>query len=154
MAADKTTDAIKLNLRLPKHLHKRLKHQAQRNNVSLNTEIVNQLEGAEAAMAKRMADALRPALEEAIQKVRQPVEKAIQIVEAIQKVSQRRETELMLRRIMAHPDAPSTEEELQALLEGAMPAAEVEKMMEMFGEIQDGTRIQQKDGTWIKPEQK
>jgi HicB-like protein involved in pilus formation len=45
MAPDKTADAIKLNLRLPKPLHKRLKQQARRNNVSLNTEIVNQLEG-------------------------------------------------------------------------------------------------------------
>jgi len=41
--ANKTADAIKLNLRLPKPLHKRLKQQARRNNVSLNTEIVNQL---------------------------------------------------------------------------------------------------------------
>src|SRR5262249_27347695 len=41
--ASKTADAIKLVLRLPKPLHKRLKQQARRNNVSLNTEIVNQL---------------------------------------------------------------------------------------------------------------
>jgi HicB family len=53
--ADKTSDAIKLNLRLPKHLHKRLKQQARRNNVSLNTEIVNQLEGSEAATFERIS---------------------------------------------------------------------------------------------------
>jgi hypothetical protein len=45
MAADKTADAIKLNLRLPKSLHRRLQQRARRNNVSLNTEIVNELEG-------------------------------------------------------------------------------------------------------------
>jgi hypothetical protein len=45
MAADKTADAIKLNLRLPKSLHRRLQQRARRNNVSLNTEIVNELDG-------------------------------------------------------------------------------------------------------------
>jgi HicB family len=64
--ADKTSDAIKLNLRLPKHLHKRLKQQARRNNVSLNTEIVNQLEGHEASSVARMAEWLKPALDNAI----------------------------------------------------------------------------------------
>jgi hypothetical protein len=64
--ADKTSDAIKLNLRLPKPLHRRLKQQAKRNNVSLNTEIVNQLEGHETATAARMAEALKPALDDAI----------------------------------------------------------------------------------------
>ena len=67
--ADKTADAFKFVLRLPKPLHKRLKQQARRNNASLNTEIVNQLEGSEAATAKRMAEALRPALDEAIKEV-------------------------------------------------------------------------------------
>jgi hypothetical protein len=64
--ADKTSDAIKLNLRLPKQLHKRLKQQAKRNNVSLNTEIVNQLEGHEAASIARTAEWLKPALDDAI----------------------------------------------------------------------------------------
>jgi hypothetical protein len=67
MAADKTADAIKLNLRLPPALHKRLRQQAKRNNVSLNTEIVNQLEGSEVAMVRRMADALKPVLNEALE---------------------------------------------------------------------------------------
>ncbi len=44
MVASKTTDAAKLVLRLPKHLHKQLKQRARRNGVSLNTEIVNELE--------------------------------------------------------------------------------------------------------------
>jgi len=39
MAADTTS----LHLRLPKNLHRRLRRQARHNNVSLNTEIVNQL---------------------------------------------------------------------------------------------------------------
>jgi hypothetical protein len=43
--ADKTAHTIKLNVRFPPALHKRLKQQARRNNVSLNTEIVNQLSG-------------------------------------------------------------------------------------------------------------
>jgi hypothetical protein len=45
MAVTKTADAVKLNLRLPPALHKRLVTQARRNSVSLNQEIVNQLEG-------------------------------------------------------------------------------------------------------------
>src|SRR5262249_43509609 len=41
--ANKTADAIKLVLRLPKPVHKRLKHEAAQNDVSLNTEIVHRL---------------------------------------------------------------------------------------------------------------
>jgi HicB-like protein involved in pilus formation len=44
MSANKTTDAVKLVLRLPKSLHRRLTQQAKRDNVSLNTEIVTQLQ--------------------------------------------------------------------------------------------------------------
>jgi predicted CopG family antitoxin len=67
VSADKTTDAVKLNLRLPKRLHRQLVQQARRNNVSLNTEIVNQLEGSEAATAKRMADVVQPAVRQALE---------------------------------------------------------------------------------------
>jgi hypothetical protein len=45
MSAKTTDDVVKLNLRLPKALHKKLRQAAQSNNVSLNTEIINQLEG-------------------------------------------------------------------------------------------------------------
>jgi HicB family len=54
--ANKTADAAKLVVRLPKSLHRRLKQQAKRNNVSLNTEIVNQLEGAEGALLERVVE--------------------------------------------------------------------------------------------------
>jgi hypothetical protein len=67
VSADRTADAIKLNLRLPKPLHKRLKQQARRNNVSLNTEIVNQLEGYEAATIKRVTGMTYEALRAALQ---------------------------------------------------------------------------------------
>jgi hypothetical protein len=62
MPESKTADAVKLVLRLPKSLHKRLRHQAARNNVSLNTEIVTQLEGAEAAAEKRMLTVLEKSI--------------------------------------------------------------------------------------------
>jgi hypothetical protein len=52
MAAETTS----LHLRLPNALYKRLHRQARRNNVSLNTEIVNQLEGYEGAMVKRTTE--------------------------------------------------------------------------------------------------
>jgi Arc-like DNA binding domain len=42
--ADKTADAVKYLLRLPKGLHKRLLQEAKRNNTSLNTEIVQRLD--------------------------------------------------------------------------------------------------------------
>jgi hypothetical protein len=46
MARSKSTDdVVKLNLRLPKALHRKLRQAAKANNVSLNTEIINQLEG-------------------------------------------------------------------------------------------------------------
>jgi hypothetical protein len=46
--ASKTADTVKLVLRLPKPLHRRLTAEARRKNVSLNTEIINQLAGYEA----------------------------------------------------------------------------------------------------------
>jgi HicB-like protein involved in pilus formation len=44
-AAKGASDVVKLNLRLPKALHKKLHQAARANNVSLNTEIINQLDG-------------------------------------------------------------------------------------------------------------
>jgi HicB family len=44
MPAPKTVDAVKLVLRLSKGLHRQLVRRAKRNNVSLNTEIINELE--------------------------------------------------------------------------------------------------------------
>jgi hypothetical protein len=57
---EKTADAVKLMLRLPRSLHKRLQQQAKRNNVSLNTEIVNQLERHEEGVLKATAETLQP----------------------------------------------------------------------------------------------
>jgi hypothetical protein len=57
-----------LHLRLPKGLYKRLQQQAKRNNVSLNTEIVNQLEGQEAAFVERVAEKMRPLVEDILQR--------------------------------------------------------------------------------------
>jgi hypothetical protein len=48
-------DVTKFLLRLPKGLHKRLAQQAKRNNVSLNTEIINLLEGRGAADMETIA---------------------------------------------------------------------------------------------------
>jgi hypothetical protein len=62
MAADTTS----LHLRLPKALYKKLQREARRNNVSLNTEIVNQLEGHEAATAERLSELMRPWIDEAV----------------------------------------------------------------------------------------
>jgi HicB family len=45
MSVKNTDDVVKLNLRLPKALHGKLHQAAKANNVSLNTEIINQLEG-------------------------------------------------------------------------------------------------------------
>jgi predicted HicB family RNase H-like nuclease len=44
MLAPKTADAVKLVLRLSKNLHRQLVQRARRNGVSLNTEILNELE--------------------------------------------------------------------------------------------------------------
>jgi hypothetical protein len=57
---EKTADAVKLMLRLPRSLHERLQQQAKRNNVSLNTEIVNELERHEEGVLKATAEALQP----------------------------------------------------------------------------------------------
>jgi HicB-like protein involved in pilus formation len=67
--ADKTADAVKFLLRLPRGLHRRLLQQAKRNNVSLNTEIVNQLESHESTAVNRLKEWLKPAIENTIKEV-------------------------------------------------------------------------------------
>ena len=57
--ADKTADAHQFLLRLPKPLRNRLLAQAKRNNVSLNTEIVNQLEGYDKRTTEIVHEAVR-----------------------------------------------------------------------------------------------
>jgi hypothetical protein len=64
MAADTTS----LHLRLPKSLYKRLQRAAKHNNVSLNTEIVNQLEGQSPAGVKRAMETLQPLFEKTVEK--------------------------------------------------------------------------------------
>jgi HicB-like protein involved in pilus formation len=66
VSAEKTTDAVKLNLRLSKRLHRQLVQQARRNNVSLNSEIVNQLEGHEAATFERISKLAQPMIDSAL----------------------------------------------------------------------------------------
>src|SRR5262245_21833356 len=62
MAENRTTDAVKLNLRLPKSLHRQLVQQATRRNVSLNTEIVEQLQGSRARSYKDLQKTVSQAL--------------------------------------------------------------------------------------------
>ena len=61
-------DTTSLHLRLPKRLYKRLQQQAKRNNVSLNTEIINQLEGHEAATVERAREIIKPMIQDATTK--------------------------------------------------------------------------------------
>src|SRR5262249_61473747 len=56
--------SVKLNVRLPKGLHRRLQRDAAKNNVSLNTEIVNRLEGSRAALVRDLVEAARPELKD------------------------------------------------------------------------------------------
>jgi len=52
-------ETTSLHLRLPKKLYKRLQQQARHNNASLNTEIVNQLEGRTIAVSpERMLEVI------------------------------------------------------------------------------------------------
>jgi hypothetical protein len=137
---DKTSDAIKLNLRLPKPLHKRLKQQARRNNVSLNTQIVNQLEGSETATAKRMAEAIRPLVADA-------VETAVAL--AVAHVTQNLpvEDEVWLDMLVAGPEGdavpipPRTETDLKELLRRMrVPPDRTANLLQIFRERQARTR--------------
>src|SRR5262249_57631705 len=58
------SDIVKFNVRLPKGLHRRLQRDAAKNNVSLNTEIVNRLEGSRAALVRDLVEAARPELKD------------------------------------------------------------------------------------------
>jgi HicB family len=68
---EKTADAVGFMLRLPRSLHKRLQKQAEQNNVSLNTQLVNMLEGYEAATIKRVTEITQPILDEAVKQAAQ-----------------------------------------------------------------------------------
>ena len=62
----KTADAIKLVLRLPKPLHRQLTVEARRRGVSLNTQIVDQLQGYEARTVQSVTDIVQPLIDEAV----------------------------------------------------------------------------------------
>jgi len=64
--AGKTADATQFLLRLPKPLHRQMTQRAKRNNHSLNTEIVNQLEGHTAAIMKDAVKIAQPLLDGAV----------------------------------------------------------------------------------------
>jgi hypothetical protein len=133
-------DTTSLHLRLPKALYKKLRRQARFNNVSLNTEIVNQLEGSDVALAKRMAEALRPALDSVIG-------------EAIQRATgerQHSQAKLELGMILeAH--APRTEAELKRVLRADTSGDQAALIVQKFREIRHDA-----DFAWIweKPEKK
>ena len=61
-----TDEVVKLVLRLPKHLHATLKKEAKRDNVSLNTEIIQQLEGYEVKTVQRTVGIVDALLKEAV----------------------------------------------------------------------------------------
>jgi hypothetical protein len=128
-------ETTSLHLRLPKGLYKRLQRQARRNNVSLNTEIVNQLEGYDAATAARMAEAMKPALDDAIET-------------ALERVTRRYPSreEIMLDMIMmgppTMPPTPRTEAELEGRLrQMGFSSDESAKFLQLFREIHAGTRL-------------
>jgi hypothetical protein len=126
--ASKTADAIKLVLRLPKPIHKRLKQQARRNKVSLNTEIVNLLEGAETATAKRMAEAMKPLVQEAI---KQAVGQATGRLPS--------DDDLRLEMILLNMPAPHTEAALEERLRKSnAPPDKTAKLLQLFRERQAG----------------
>jgi hypothetical protein len=134
-------DTTSLHLRLPKALYKKLRRQARFNNVSLNTEIVNQLEGSDVAIAKRMAEALRPALDSVIE-------------EAIQRATgerQHSQAELELGMILeAH--APRTEAELKRVLREADASGDrAALIVQKFREIRHDADLA---WIWEKPEKK
>jgi HicB family len=104
--ASKTADAHQFLVRLPKPLHKRLLAQAKRNNVSLNTEIVNQLEGVEMAATKQRDEAMKPFFEKTIENALTRVGRRLQIFLAIDGGFPRTEAEFeeQLRRMGEPPD--------------------------------------------------
>jgi hypothetical protein len=55
-------DTTSLHLRLPKKLYKSLQRRARLNNVSLNTEIINELEGRGSAVAQQAMETIAQAL--------------------------------------------------------------------------------------------
>ena len=117
-----------LHLRLPNSLYKRLQRQARRNNVSLNTEIVNQLEGHEEETAKR----LRPWIDQA---VRTAVTESLLSEEALLEDPEVRSLTARLSELDAKmsnlPGAPSTEFSVHMMSHQAgAPSTELTALLE------------------------
>jgi hypothetical protein len=72
-------DTTSLHLRLPTKLYKRLQRRAKGNNVSLNTEIVNQLEGHhEAALKDAIQVVVKPLVDSAFERATEAADVALQ----------------------------------------------------------------------------
>jgi hypothetical protein len=88
MSAARTDDVVKLVLRLPKGLHRWLVQTAKRNNVSLNTEIINGLRGYETTLAKELRDRIGAAASASgrplLQEIEYRLEQSLQREEADQ----------------------------------------------------------------------
>jgi hypothetical protein len=112
MAADTTS----LHLRLPKSLYKNLQRQARRNNVSLNTEIVNQLAGHDAATETRLTQMVRPLIDQAVSATPIGDERALREAWAILPFLERRLSGLQRRLSeLGAKYRPTDEEEVLAL---------------------------------------
>jgi hypothetical protein len=118
---------VNLILRLPPALHKRLKQQAKRNNVSLNTEIVSHLD--EPARRKLLRETMEPiaeAIEERMVKGtgRYPRQQAEIILDAV------------LGRRKDSRDPLPTEAELVERLDQIenMPVSTINQLLEIFSE--------------------
>src|SRR5262249_59991365 len=75
------TDIVKFNVRLPKPLHRRLQRDAAKNNVSLNTQMANELEGSRAALVRDLVEAARPELKDIAAERHSNVEHAFRAIQ-------------------------------------------------------------------------
>jgi len=75
------TDIVKFNVRLPKPLHRRLQRDAAKNNVSMNTQMVNELEGSRAALVRDLVEAARPELKDIAAERHSNVEHAFRAIQ-------------------------------------------------------------------------
>jgi hypothetical protein len=125
---------VQLHLRLPTKLHKRLMQQAKRGNVSLQGEIVNQLEGSEAATVKRTTEIVQPLLDEAVRAAANEATRGTlvflgEVIKRLPWSSDERDRDWLLRLVDAALAAATREE-------GANFASESEKLDEAWRQFE------------------
>jgi hypothetical protein len=131
MSPAKAPEVVKLNLRLPKSLHRQLVQAAKQNGVSLNTQIISQLGGpplpdAQEALLRSMREAVQRLLDdlEAARKKGYPAREALLALVHAGKITPQDGIDAALGRLQPSPERKAAAEAFKQKLDAAQQRLE------------------------------